>query len=163
MSVPLRASLNEPHQSSATEALLPGACVLACVTLVPVVLRQLGALQHLPDPPLRLFDSDGITGSKQAHPLGVPDGVLGLCSYTVTLALAVAALRAERGPGHSRTAARLLGAKLLADGSVATVNTVRQVVTFRKLCSWCMGTVLTTAVMVYAGRRYVAGILHESS
>ena len=135
------------------------ACGLALATLVPVALRQMDLVKHLPDPPLKLFDSDGITGSKQAYPFGVPDGLLGLSSYTVTLILALVALPVSREPNGSRLAPRLLGAKLLADGSAAVFNTVRQVITFRKVCSWCMGTVAATAVMVYAGRRFIVQML----
>ncbi len=125
------------------------ACGAAIATLTPVVLHQLGVIEHLPDLPGAVFASDAITESKMAHPLGVPDGLLGLASYGTTLALAVAAPR-------SAAVRRALGAKLLADGGAAGFNAVRQVVRFRKLCSWCMGTVAATAVMVWAGRRAIA-------
>ena len=138
------------------DTLLPVACGLALATLVPVALRQLQIIEHLPDPASAIFDSDAITGSKQAHPFGVPDAVLGLGSYGATLALA---LMARRAKGQRGMASSLLGAKLLVDGSAAAFNSVRQVVSFRKLCSWCMGTVVATAVMVYAGRRSIARVL----
>lgn len=128
---------------------------VAIASLVPVVLHQLGVVRHLPDPPSSVFDSDRITGSQMAHPLGIPDGVLGVASYGTTLMLASIACRSNR-------ATRLLGAKLLLDGGVASFNAVRQVVRFGKLCSWCMGTVAATAVMVYAGHRFVSGILKEN-
>lgn len=119
------------------------ACGAALTTLVPVALHQLGALEHLPDPPGALFDSDGITESKTAHPLGVPDGLLGLASYGITLALMLAAK-------ENATARRLSAAKLAVDGGMAGFNLVRQVVQFRKLCSWCTGTALATGAMVFA-------------
>jgi uncharacterized membrane protein len=117
----------------------------ALLTLVPVAAHQLGVLPHLPDPPNPLFASDAITGSKAAHPFGVPDSLPGLASYGTTLTLA---LLAENHPA----ARKLLKAKLLADGALATFNHVRQVVVFRKLCAWCTATALCTYGMLYAAR-----------
>jgi len=119
------------------------------VGLVPVALFQCGALDHLPDPPVWLFASDQITSSKDAHPFGVPDGLLGLASYGTTLALALSA-------PHSRLAGQALGGKLLLDGGLATVNAVKQVARFKRVCSWCMLTAAATLVMVAAGRQYFA-------
>ena len=136
------------HRSQRPGALLVGSTCAALVTLLPIAAHQLGLLRHLPDPMGSFFDSDGITESKTAHPLGVPDSLLGLGSYGATLSLVLL----SRAYPNARP---LLAAKLAADGSVATFNVVRQVVTFRKLCSWCTGTAICTAVMVYAGRKLV--------
>lgn len=121
----------------------------AVATLIPVVAHQLGALASLPDPPSSLFASNRITESKAAHPLGIPDGLLGLGSYGVTLALALLARR------HPSTR-KLLALKLVADGSLAGFNVLRQVISFGKLCSWCTGTAICTAAMVIAGRKVIA-------
>ncbi|WP_353070362.1 vitamin K epoxide reductase family protein [Tunturibacter empetritectus] len=109
----------------------------------------MGLLSHLPDPPFAIFTSDDITESKAAHPLGIPDGLLGLGSYGGTLALI---LLSRRHP----IARKMLVVKLVADGSAASFNAVRQLVSFGKLCSWCTGTVLCTAAMVFAGRKLIA-------
>ena len=119
---------------------------VALLTLLPVAAHQLGFLDHLPDPPSEVFASDLITESKAAHPLGIPDSLLGLASYATTFALLLAARRV-------RLARPLLRAKLAADASAAAANSVRQVVTFRKLCSWCTGTALATAAIVHYGRK----------
>lgn len=116
-------------------AALIAANAATLATLVPIALHQLGALHHLPDPPSRLFDSDGITESKAAHPLGVPDALLGLGSFGLTLALAVAA---KSNPKFGR----YLAWKLAGDTAFAGFNLLRQGVQFRKLCSWCTGTAL---------------------
>jgi uncharacterized membrane protein len=126
----------------------------ALATLIPVAAHQLGWIDHLPDPPTRLFASDAITESKAAHPLGVPDSLLGLGSYGATLGLV---LTARKYPGVSG----LLAAKLLADSSLAGFNMARQIVSFRKLCSWCTGTALCTAAMLIAGRTLIASQLSE--
>lgn len=116
-------------------AALPWINAATLATLVPVVLHQLSVLGHLPDPPSALFDSDRITESDAAHPMGIPDGLLGLGSFSLTLALALAA--------RSYPAARkLLAAKVVADTAAGGFNAIRQVVSLRKLCSWCTGTAL---------------------
>ncbi len=127
------------------------ACGVALATLVPVLLHQLAVVEHLPDPPGRLFASDEITESKAAHPMGVPDALLGLASYGVTMALLVAARE------HPRVRP-LLAAKLAGDAGMAGFNVVRQVVTFGKICSWCTGTAAATAVMVLRGRRIASRV-----
>ena len=131
------------------QGLMIGACCVAIGSLVPVALHQLCALDHLPDPPGEIFDSDRITESEMAHPFGVPDSLLGLASYGTTLGLALMS-------GRCTGARRLLGGKLVLDGAAAAFNATRQVTRFGKLCSWCMGTALATAVMVYAGRNVLA-------
>ena len=146
------------RSDSQQDVALISACGVAIATLVPVALYQLKRIRRLPDPPGRFFDSNRITASGTAHPLGVPDSLPGLASYTVTLVLAVVATR--KGPGapggpDRKAVERLLGAKLLVDGSAALFNTVRQVISFGKLCSWCTGTALCTAAMVFAGRRHI--------
>ena len=123
--------------------------VAALGTLVPVALYQLGAVKHLPDPPLEFFDSETLTMSRMAHPLGVPDSLPGLASYSTTLMLALLAGRSER-------ARRLLAWKLVGDGAFAVFNTARSVRRFGRLCSWCTGTALCTTVMVVAGRHLIA-------
>jgi uncharacterized membrane protein len=128
--------------------LVASTCGAIC-TLIPVAAHQLGVLSHLPDPPSVYFDSDRITEAKLAHPLGIPDALLGLASYGVTLALVV---MSSKRP----VAKKLLGAKLFVDGTIASVNTVRQVVSFRKVCSWCTATAICTGVMLVAGRRLFA-------
>lgn len=133
-------------------ALLIGASCMAITTLVPVALYQLRILPGLPDPPFRVFDSERITMSKTAHPLGIPDSLLGLASFSTTLALAVLA-------GRHKTAKTLLGVKLTLDASAAAFNAARQVVEFQKLCSWCTATALSAGVMAYAGRGSIETIV----
>jgi uncharacterized membrane protein len=123
--------------------LLIAATSAALFTLLPVAAHQLGCLAHLPDPPGKLFSSDEITESKAAHPLGIPDGLLGLGSYGITLSLILLAR------SHPK-ARRFLSLKLMGDGVVAAFNVVRQLKTFGKICSWCTGTALCTAVMIAA-------------
>jgi len=145
-------SANAPRADN-RPLLIVASCV-ALATLVPVALYQLKLISELPDPPLNVFDSERITMSRTAHPMGVPDGLLGFASFGTTLTLALLANR-------NRTAKRLLGAKLGMDVSVAAINAVRQVAEFGKLCSWCTGTALSAGVMAYAGRQSIREAVDE--
>lgn len=147
-------NLDPSLTGSATEdAVLLAASCVTIATLVPVLLYQTGAIRSLPDPPpSSLFASDKITKSKMAHPFGIPDTIPGLLNFGATLALILLARK-------SRVARRVLGAKLLLDGSAAAFNASRQVVGFGKLCSWCTGTALAAGVTVVAGRRIVSDTL----
>ena len=136
--------LTRSQRTAGNVALVSTAAALA--TLAPVAALQLGLCSHLPDPPLTVFDSDAITSSRAAHPFGVPDGLLGLFSYSITLALLLAARR-------SRAVHPLLKIKLVIDASAAAGNSVRQVVKFRRVCSWCTATALATAAIVHYGRK----------
>jgi uncharacterized membrane protein len=124
------------------------AAATALATLVPVALYQSKLIDALPDPPGPWFDSEKVTDSKSAHPLGIPDSYLGLVSYSVTFAL----LLASR---NSIAARRGLRAKLVADGVLATFNFGRQILSFHRLCSWCSGTALSTALLVPTANRYL--------
>lgn len=134
--------------SLSNSVVMTGACCTALATLVPVALFQTGRLSRLPDPPSTFFDSERITSSQAAHPFGIPDALLGLGSFGLTLALILLEKRNAR-------AKRLLGAKLTLDASVAAFNATRQVITFGKLCSWCTGTALAAGVMAYCGRAMI--------
>jgi uncharacterized membrane protein len=116
----------------------------AMVTLGVVAARQLGMVGRLPDPRGEMWDSNGIVMSKAAHPAGVPDGVLGMASYGVTLGL----LALAQDLAWMRPVAK---AKLAMDAAAAAANSVRQVVVFGRVCSWCMATVVCTGVMVGLG------------
>jgi uncharacterized membrane protein len=145
MTIDMAAAGNTPPYSAA----LIIATSAALVTLAPIAASQMGLLDHLPDPPSRIFDSDRITSSSLARPLGVPDSLLGIASYSATLGLIL--LARERS-----LARKLLAAKLIGDGAAAGINTARQIVSFRKLCSWCTATAICTAVMILAGRKLIA-------
>jgi uncharacterized membrane protein len=138
-----------------TKVMVAGCCV-AIASLAPVAMYQTGAIAHLPDPPSKIFDSNAITSSKEAHPFGIPDSLLGLASFGTTLALVLAARR-------SVTARRLLAAKLAADTTVAAFNATRQVLTFGRLCSWCTVTALAAGVTAYGGRETIRVSLEEGT
>src|SRR5437588_649676 len=61
---------------------------------------QLGIVSHLPDPPIRGFDSDKVNTSKTAYPFGIPDGTLALSGFAGNILLAAwgDARRARKQP-----------------------------------------------------------------
>lgn len=122
-------------------------CCAAIASLMPVAMYQLHALDELPDPPGRLFDSEKIVSSKGASRFGIPDGVLGVGSYGVTLVLLIAS-----NPSRPMVR-RALRCKLALDGTMAVRNARRQITQFGKICSWCMGAAIATAGVVYFARK----------
>ena len=139
-----------PSSDDVNQRIMLAACCGALVALVPVALYQTGAISHRPDPSCPVFDSDRITQSKAAHPFGISDALLGLASFSVTLALIFTSQQNIRARG-------LLGAKLAFDSGAAALNATRQVISYGKLCSWCMGTAISAGVITFAGRHVVAG------
>lgn len=68
-----------------------GLALLSAGSMGVIALYQLGLIKHLPDPPAPGVDSEAVVGSDEAYArLDVPDAVLGLASYAVTLGLATA-------------------------------------------------------------------------
>ena len=122
-------------------------CCAAMATLAPVALVQLHIIKDLPDPPGRMFNSKQVVTSKGAYHLGIPDGVLGLASYGVTLSLLLAATP-ERPVMR-----RLLRGKLAWDATIAIRNVRKQMTEHKRTCSWCIGTAVATAALVFFGRK----------
>lgn len=112
--------------------------------LAPVAAYQLGAVDHLPDPPGRWFDSDRVDASGEAYLPGMtPDATTGIVSYAVTLVLA-----GKGGPDRWRTQPwlpLLLAVKVLADAGSAARLTAEQISKHRRLCAWCLGAAAAVA------------------
>ncbi len=122
-------------------------CCAAIASLTPVVLLQLGIVKRLPDPPGRIFNSKRIVTSKSAYRFGIPDGVLGIGSYSITLVLLITATP------YRPLLRGILRAKLLLDGTVAARKTRKQMKEFGRVCSWCLGAAIATAGVVYFARK----------
>ena len=99
-------------------------------------LLQTGLVKHLPDPPLPGFHSDKVNLSKDAFPLGIPDGTLGVLSYALNLPLAGlgGADRARERPWL----ALLAGAKAAADAAVAGWYFYQQPAREKAWCIFCL-------------------------
>jgi hypothetical protein len=116
--------------------------LLSCIGLadfIPISLYQLGVIRHLPDPPGRIFDSDGINASKDAQIAGIPDGVVSLLMYSVATALAGAALANVLKP---KTARVLIGGVLVGQAAGAGYYLYNMATVQRKVCPYCVGGAL---------------------
>lgn len=65
-----------------------GLSLAGMAAMTPVSLLQTGIVRHLPDPPVRGFNSDRANLSDTAYKLGVPDGTLALASLAANIPLA---------------------------------------------------------------------------
>lgn len=77
-----------------------GVSLAGMAAMAGVSLLQGGLMRHLPDPPVRGFDSDRVNSSDLAYRLGVPDGAVSLASLAMNVPAALfgGADRAERYP-----------------------------------------------------------------
>ena len=57
-----------------------GLSLVGMASMAATSLLQTGVIRHLPDPPLRGFNSDKVNLSQAAFPLGIPDGTLALAT-----------------------------------------------------------------------------------
>lgn len=65
-----------------------GLSLVGMGAMTAVSLFQTGIIKHLPDPPIKDFDSDKVNSSDTAYALGVPDGTLSLASLAANIPLA---------------------------------------------------------------------------
>ena len=65
-----------------------GLSLVGMGAMTAVSLFQTGIIEHLPDPPIKDFDSDKVNSSDTAYALGVPDGTLSLASLAANIPLA---------------------------------------------------------------------------
>jgi uncharacterized membrane protein len=110
-----------------------------------VSLYQLGVLKHVPEPPLPRLDADAVDASAEAYRfLSMPDGVLGIGSYAVTLGL-VAMGGKDRHRDHPWLPLALAG-KAAVDALQAGRLTWTQWSRHRAFCSWCLTAAVATWV-----------------
>ena len=112
-----------------------------------ISLYQLGLIKHLPEPPLPHFDADKVDAAPEAYALlNTPDGVIGLGSYAVTLALA--AMGSQDRAKDQPWLALALGAKVGFDTSQAARLTINQWTKQKAFCFWCLLASLATLLTI---------------
>lgn len=98
--------------------------------------RQLGLIRHLPDPPLRGFDSNRVIVSPEAFALGIPDAPVAMAGMLANLPLAIA--------GGARRYARrpwlpvVIAAKSVVEVSVAAWYLVQMRTRLHTWCAYCL-------------------------
>ena len=106
-------------------------------SMAVISLYQMGIIDHLPEPPLPKLNADKVDAAEDAYAkLSMPDGVLGLHSYSTTLAL-IATGGADRAR-ETPLVPLLLAGKALMDAAQAGKLTVDQWTKHRAFCSYCL-------------------------
>lgn len=123
--------------------------IFSSLTLSGIALFQVGLLKKIPQPHLPYFDAEKVNGSEQAYQLAkTPDALIGMASYAVTACLAA------MGPQNRWKSARwiplAMGAKALADASMAGKLSVEQWTKFRAFSFWS----LLTSAATFMSLRY---------
>jgi hypothetical protein len=130
---------------------IAGLSLLAMGAMGFIALYQTGIIKGLPDPPLPGFNANAVHGSREAYALfALPDAVLGLGSYALTLALATAGGkdRVSVQPWLPLALAAKVGFDIAQAGRLLATEVVRQ----RVLSLWSLIAVGTT---VAAGQRAI--------
>ncbi|CAN5812087.1 hypothetical protein BH11MYX3_BH11MYX3_20870 [soil metagenome] len=96
-------------------------------------MRQYGVIRHLPDPPG--FDSNAVTTSRAAYPLGIPDSALALVGLGGIIALATARGTARTGRPPMFDIGLGVATAVGAGGATYFLNTMRRQ---RRICAYCL-------------------------
>ncbi len=83
-----RAFLTDQSDGMKRRRQVIGLSLAGMASMTAVTLLQTGIVRHLPDPPIKGFDSDKVNLSEAAFQFGVPDGTLSLASLAANLPLA---------------------------------------------------------------------------
>lgn len=143
-------------RNEATLGVMAGA---ALAVGIPVTLRQLGIIKHLPDVPWRGFDANKVTTSPEAYPFaGIPDGVHACALYATELAL-LAARRRKR----SKWIDRLLAACVAGGAVGAAYYAYQMAFVERKACVYCLSNIALNFAMVPFAWRLLRGGNHEAT
>jgi uncharacterized membrane protein len=119
---------------------------LAAVDAIVVGLRQTGVLRRLPEPPGRIWDSNGIVTSRAAYVLGVPDAPLGALGFVTVMVLASRLGDARRGR-RPLVALALFGTASVAAAGAALY--LRDMIFDKKrLCPYCLFTAASSFALV---------------
>lgn len=100
-----------------------------------ISLYQLGYFKKLPDFPGKVFDTEKVNTSKDAVILGMPDGVLSLGGYALTMLLATAASRSKK---RSRLLDLALGAVVLGQAVGAAQYLYTMAFVQKRICVYCV-------------------------
>lgn len=100
-----------------------------------ISLLQLGFFKKLPDPPGKVFDTVKVNTSKDAVMMGLPDGVISLGGYALTMLLATAGTRFKK---KSRLLDLALGAVVIGQAAGAAQYLYKMAFVQKKICVYCV-------------------------
>ncbi|MCJ8167441.1 vitamin K epoxide reductase family protein [Pontibacter sp. E15-1] len=119
-----------------------------------ISLLQMGYFKKLPDLPGKVFDTVKVNTSKDAVLLGLPDGVISLGAYTLTMLLAMAGSRFKK---RSRLLNLALGAVLVGQAAGAAQYMYKMAFVQKKVCIYCV----TGAAINFAALKPVYTLLKK--
>lgn len=111
---------------------------LAAVGLVDfglISLLQMGYFKKLPDIPGKIFDTVKVNTSKDAVILGMPDGVISLGAYALTMFLAMAGIRFRK---KSRLLDLALSGVVVGQALGAAQYMYKMSFVQKKVCVYCV-------------------------
>jgi len=123
-----------------------GTSVVGMAVMVPVTMLQTGIVHHLPDPPLKVFQSDAANSSLIAYKFGVPDGAMSVASFAVNIPLA-----AFGGADRARTkpVIPLIAASKAAIDAASSAWYFNEMRRKKKWCPYCIvGAISSLAVLL---------------
>lgn len=101
-----------------------------------ISLYQSGVIQHLPDLPGELFDSDYVNASDEAYQFGAPDAPISAVIYGLNMVLATAG--GTEQTGRPPVFDVLLGASLVANAGGAASYLYNMITKQKKVCLYCV-------------------------
>lgn len=119
-----------------------------------ISLLQMGYFKTLPDIPGKLFDSKKVNTSQDAVIFGIPDGVISLGAYSLTMLLAVAGMRFKK---KSRLMDMALGGVVLGQAIGAAQYLYKMAFVQKKVCIYCV----TGAAINFAALRPVYSLIRK--
>ena len=99
-------------------------------------MRQYGVIGKLPDPPLRMFDSNAVITGRAAYPLGIPDSALAVTGLGAIIGLATAGGSTRTGRGKWLDV--LLAGAVSIGAAGATFYLHHMIARQRRLCAYCL-------------------------
>ncbi|MFD3003920.1 vitamin K epoxide reductase family protein [Pontibacter toksunensis] len=100
-----------------------------------ISLLQMGYFKKLPDFPGKVFNTVKVNTSKDAVMMGIPDGVISLGGYALTMLLAVAGSRFKK---QSRFLDMALGAVVLGQAAGAAQYLYKMAFVQKRICVYCV-------------------------
>ncbi len=118
-----------------------GLSLVGMASMTAVSLLQTGILEHLPDPPLKSFNSDKVNSSDAAYRFGAPDGTMGVAGFALNLPIAAfgGAGRATEQP----LVPLLAAAKAVVDASIAGWYFYQMPAKEHAWCGYCIAAALS--------------------
>lgn len=119
---------------------------LGIIDFIPISLYQLGIINHLPDVPGDLFDSDKVNASNEAKIAAMPDGPVSLLMYASNLLLVGISLKRKK---KRNLYDYLLAANSLGQAAGGAFYLYNMIKVQKKICIYCTtGALLNFAMLV---------------